>query len=154
MHQQIQAALKLNFRDIDSSKWAANFKLKLRFCWQIANFQADAKKNPDQIEFRDKKREVLIELIDVLDDQDATHTLLTEEILEASMQMIGRNVYRTFTNKSAKKTQQVDPDEDEPHLEEAWPHLQLVYELFLKFMMSPQIPSKVMSAHISKTFIV
>jgi serine/threonine-protein phosphatase 2A regulatory subunit B' len=22
-----------------------------------------------------------------------------------------------------KKTQQVDPDEDEPHLEEAWPHL-------------------------------
>jgi serine/threonine-protein phosphatase 2A regulatory subunit B' len=103
---------------------------------------------------RDKKREVLIELIDVLDDQDATHTLLTEEILEASMEMISRNVYRTFTNKNTKKTQQVDPDEDEPHLEEAWPHLQLVYELFLKFMMSPQIPSKVMSAHISKTFIV
>ena len=52
-----------------------------------------------------------------------------------------------------KKQQQVDPDEDGPHLEEAWPHLQLVYELFLKFMMSPYIPSKVMAANISHTFI-
>jgi serine/threonine-protein phosphatase 2A regulatory subunit B' len=52
-----------------------------------------------------------------------------------------------------KKQQQVDPDEDEPHLEEAWPHLQLVYELFLKFMMSPYIPSKVMADSISKKFI-
>ena len=47
----------------------------------------------------------------------------------------------------------MDPDEDEPHLEESWPHLQLVYELFLKFMMSAYIPSKVMAANISKTFI-
>jgi hypothetical protein len=30
----------------------------------------------------------------------------------------------------------VEADEDEPHLEEAWPHLQLAYELLLKFLMS------------------
>jgi serine/threonine-protein phosphatase 2A regulatory subunit B' len=47
----------------------------------------------------------------------------------------------------------VDPDEDEPHLEEAWPHLQLVYELFLKFMMSNHIPRKVMADSISTKFI-
>ena len=81
------------------------------------------------------------------------------------MEMVDKNIYRTFANKSKffidthcfvdnKKQQQVDPDEDEPHLEEAWPHLQLVYELFLKFMMSPFIPSKVMSANISNSFIV
>lgn len=47
----------------------------------------------------------------------------------------------------------MDPDEDEPHLEEAWPHLQLVYELFLKFMMSPYIKRDVMAQNISKSFI-
>ena len=52
-----------------------------------------------------------------------------------------------------KKQQQVDPDEDEPHLEEAWPHLQLVYELFLKFMMSPYIPSQTMAGSISTKFL-
>jgi len=40
-----------------------------------------------------------------------------------------------------KKSSAVDPDEDEPHLEEAWPHLQLVYELLLKFIMSPYVKS-------------
>ena len=35
-----------------------------------------------------------------------------------------------------KKSANVDPDEDEPHLEEAWPHLQLVYELLLKFILT------------------
>lgn len=64
--------------------------------------------------------------------------------------MIEYNIFRTFTNKSTiinnnqslanKKTSSVDPDEDEPHLEEAWPHLQLVYELFLKFLMTTYIP--------------
>lgn len=63
--------------------------------------------------------------------------------------MIEYNIFRTFTNKSKginteslanKKTSSVDPDEDEPHLEEAWPHLQLVYELFLKFLMTTYIP--------------
>ena len=80
--------------------------------------------------------------------------------------MIQKNIFRTFQNKSKlsfkflnclldnKKQQQVDPDEDEPHLEEAWPHFQLAYELFLKFMMSRVLPNKVFAANISNSFIV
>jgi serine/threonine-protein phosphatase 2A regulatory subunit B' len=30
-----------------------------------------------------------------------------------------------------------DPEEDEPVLENAWPHLQLVYEFLLRFIESP-----------------
>jgi hypothetical protein len=74
--------------------------LKLKFCWKAANFQADAKKNPEQIEFRDKKREILIELIDILDDNEAHEYLMNADILAESMVMISKNVYRTFTNKS------------------------------------------------------
>jgi len=47
----------------------------------------------------------------------------------------------------------VDPDEDEPNLEEAWPHIQLVYELLLKFIMSPHLSSDVVTGHISNSFI-
>ena len=92
-------------------------------------------------------------MVDVLDESDAYDTLHTEPILQASMEMIEANIFRTFANKNAKKSQQVDPDEDEPHLEEAWPHLQLVYELFLKFMMSTVITGKVMAANISQSFV-
>lgn len=70
-----------------------------------------------------------------------------------SVKMIEANLFRTFTNKNSKKTTTVDPDEDEPHLEEAWPHLQLVYELLLKFVMTPFLQSAQVVQCISKSFI-
>ena len=51
-------------------------------------------------EFKEKKKEVLIELIDILDDSDSQDFLFNVDILSEAMEMISRNVYRTFTNKS------------------------------------------------------
>jgi len=42
----------------------------------------------------------MIDLIDILDDNNAYDYLLTEEILQESMQMIEKNIFRTFANKS------------------------------------------------------
>ena len=56
-------------------------------------------------EFRDKKRETLIEMIDVLDESDAQKYLLNEETLSHSMEMVDKNIYRTFANKNNKKQQ-------------------------------------------------
>ena len=47
----------------------------------------------------------------------------------------------------------MDPDEDEPHLEEAWPHLQLVYELLLKFILTTHLRHDVIVKHISNNFV-
>ena len=47
----------------------------------------------------------------------------------------------------------MDPDEDEPHLEEAWPHLQLVYELLLKFILTAHLRHDVIVKHISNNFV-
>lgn len=55
--------------------------MKLKYCYTPANFHADAKKQPEQIEFREKKREVMIELIDIMDDPNAVDYLLNEDIL-------------------------------------------------------------------------
>ena len=74
--------------------------MKLKYCYTAANFHADSKKQPEQVEFRDKKREVMIELIDVLDDPSAVDYLLNEDILQCSVTMIEKNIFRTFSNKS------------------------------------------------------
>ena len=52
-----------------------------------------------------------------------------------------------------KKSSSVDPDEDEPHLEEAWPHLQLVYELLLKFILTVHLKNDLLAGYISNNFI-
>jgi len=114
------------------------------------------------LELKDDKKECLIELIDVLDETEAASTLLVDKVLTDAFQMIGTNLFRAFANKSKtlsyseilenKKTSAVDPDEDEPHLEESWPHLQLVYELLLKFIMSPHIRPEQMTKHLNRSF--
>lgn len=83
----------------------------------------------------------MIEVIDILDDPAASQYLINEGVFKEALKVIDANLFRTFTNKVVKKSSSVDPDEDEPHLEESWPHLQLFYELLLKFVMSPMLQS-------------
>lgn len=69
----------------------------MQFCYEAANFQADSKKNPEQVEFKEKKRETMIELIDILDEGETAEELLhTENILREAMIMIEKNIFRTF----------------------------------------------------------
>jgi serine/threonine-protein phosphatase 2A regulatory subunit B' len=111
---------------------------------------------------REQKQECLIELIDFVQQQDAD--FLNEKILAACIHMVGANIFRTFANKSKaptyseiidnKKGSAAEQDEDEPKLEEAWPHLQLVYELLLKLIMHAEIDSAKMVRHLSESFLI
>ncbi len=101
-------------------------------------------------------------MIDVLDENEASDVLLSHKIVAEAFKMICSNLFRTFTNKSNqnssqvldnKKTTAVDPDEDEPHLEEAWPHLQLVYELLLKLIMHNFQKSEIILKYLNKSFV-
>lgn len=47
-----------------------------------------------------------------------------------------------------------DPEEDEPTLEPSWPHLQLVYEFFLRFLESQDFQPSVAKKHIDQKFVV
>ena len=48
------------------------------------------------MEFKELKREILIELIDVLDDNQAGEYLHTDDILKASIITVQKNIFRTF----------------------------------------------------------
>uniref|UniRef100_A0A8C1T518 Serine/threonine protein phosphatase 2A regulatory subunit n=1 Tax=Cyprinus carpio TaxID=7962 RepID=A0A8C1T518_CYPCA len=47
-----------------------------------------------------------------------------------------------------------DPEEDEPTLEAAWPHLQLVYEFFLRFLESPDFQPNIAKKYIDQKFVM
>jgi serine/threonine-protein phosphatase 2A regulatory subunit B' len=47
-----------------------------------------------------------------------------------------------------------DPEEDEPVLEMAWPHLQVIYEFFLRFVESPEFNANVAKKYIDHNFIL
>jgi serine/threonine-protein phosphatase 2A regulatory subunit B' len=47
-----------------------------------------------------------------------------------------------------------DPEEDEPVLELAWPHLQIVYEFFLRFVENPDFSTNIGKKYIDQTFVL
>jgi serine/threonine-protein phosphatase 2A regulatory subunit B' len=47
-----------------------------------------------------------------------------------------------------------DPEEDEPVLELAWPHLQIVYEFFLRFVESPDFNTNIGKRYIDQGFVL
>ena len=51
--------------------------------------------------------------------------------------MFSINTFRSLPPSTNPMGAEFDPEEDEPTLEAAWPHLQLVYEFFLRFLESP-----------------
>lgn len=61
----------------------------------IADF-TEAKKDA---ELKESKKECLIELIDVLEESEASDTLINEKVLTEVFRMIQANLFRTFTNK-------------------------------------------------------
>lgn len=47
-----------------------------------------------------------------------------------------------------------DPEEDEPVLELAWPHLKIVYEFFLRFVESPDFNTNLAKRYIDQSFVL
>lgn len=72
---------------------------KLRVCYRAADF-SDSKKD---LEFKDQKKETMIDLIDTLDDTNlAPQYLFNEPILKEVIKLVEANIFRTFTNKSKR----------------------------------------------------
>lgn len=65
------------------------------------------------------------------------------------------NVFRTLPPPSNPGGGfEYDPEEDEPTLEAAWPHLQLVYELFLRWIESGTFQSALAKKYIDSQFLI
>lgn len=70
---------------------------------------------------KDMKRQTLLELVDYV-NTPAGQKIFTESVMSDLMAMVSANVCRALP----PATDDFDPEEDEPVLEPAWPHLQVV----------------------------
>ena len=64
------------------------------------------------------------------------------------------NLFRTIPPQVNPTGDAFDPEEDEPVLELAWPHLQIVYEFFLRFIESQDFNTNVAKKFIDHRFIL
>lgn len=64
------------------------------------------------------------------------------------------NLFRTLPPSSNPNGAEFDPEEDEPTLESSWPHLQFVYELFLRFLESPDFQPNIARRFIDHQFVL
>ena len=65
-----------------------------------------------------------------------------------------QNAFRTLPPSTNPSGAEYDPEEDEPTLEPSWPHLQIVYEFFLRFLESQDFQPSVAKKHIDQKFVV
>lgn len=61
------------------------------------------------------------------------------------------NLFRTLP---PSENPDFDPEEDDPTLEASWPHLQLVYEVFLRFLESSDFQATIGKKVIDQKFVL
>jgi len=102
----------------------------------------------EEIRAKEVKRELLLELVDYI---GKTRNFITESILIEMIKMVSANLFRALPSQSEDS---IDPEDDEPTLEPAWPHLQIVYEFFLRFVASNDMDVKILKKHINGLFVL
>jgi len=124
------------------------FIQKLNQCCTIFDFAVDPLSD---LKWKEIKRAALNELVDFVTHQRG---VITEAIYPQATHMFARNLFRTLPPPTNPHGAEFDPEEDEPTLEAAWPHLQLVYEFFLRFLESPDFAPSTAKKCIDQQFVI
>ncbi|XVF81589.1 hypothetical protein PTKIN_Ptkin15bG0167200 [Pterospermum kingtungense] len=138
-----------SFRDVPSSEKQSLFLKKLNMCCVVFDF-SDPSKN---LREKDIKRQTLLELVDYI---SSVTSKFNEVAMQEITRMVAANLFRTFPspNHDNKLLEMYDLDEEEPAMDPAWPHLQIVYELFLRFVASPETDAKLAKRYIDHSFVL
>jgi serine/threonine-protein phosphatase 2A regulatory subunit B' len=76
------------------------------------------------------KQQTLLEIVEYVNN---TRSCFNDSIMVDIISMVSSNIFRTLPPQHGRLAHAFfDPEEDEPALELSWPHLQIVYEFFLR----------------------
>jgi len=103
------------------------------------------------LKWKEVKRSALSEMVEYITTQRG---VMSEAVYPEVVQMFSLNMFRTLPPSSNPSGAEFDPEEDEPTLEAAWPHLQLVYEFFLRFLESPDFQPNIAKRYIDQKFVL
>ncbi|RZF45005.1 hypothetical protein LSTR_LSTR001966 [Laodelphax striatellus] len=124
------------------------FVQKIRQCCVLFDFVSDPLSD---LKWKEVKRSALHEMVEYVNSQKG---VITEKIYPEAVNMFAVNLFRTLPPSSNPNGAEFDPEEDEPTLEAAWPHLQLVYEFFLRFLESPDFQPNIAKRYIDQKFVL
>ena len=96
---------------------------------------------------KEAKRQQLLELLEYV---GRAKSIYNDATLQELMHMVAVNLFRALPPRSLE----LQSEEDEPVLEASWPHLQVVYELFLRFIVNNEVDIRTLKKHIHASFVL
>lgn len=123
------------------------FKQKIQACACVYDFHSESKHSKE----KETKRQTLLEIIEhVSNTRNCFNASLMKEIVD----MVGANIFRALPSVRHRSAMSFSVEEEEPMLERSWPHLHLVYELFLRFLVSNDVDAKVAKRYVDQNFVL
>ncbi|KAK9755566.1 hypothetical protein RND81_01G035100 [Saponaria officinalis] len=137
------------FKDVPASERQTLFIRKVQICCYTFDFVDTLK----SVREKEIKRQALMELIEFIQSGSGK---IHETVQEEMIKMVSINIFRCLPPFSHENTgvEATDPEEEEPYLEPSWPHLQLVYELLLRYIVSQDTDTKVAKRYIDHSFVL
>jgi serine/threonine-protein phosphatase 2A regulatory subunit B' len=138
------------FKDVQPAERQNLFVQKLHLCSFTFNFNEATV----DVQQKETKRRTLCELVDYV---TAGQGKFNETIAEDVVFMVAKNLFRTLpppSQRTADNGFDGGEGEVEPFLDPAWPHLQLVYEFLLRYVVSNETDTKVARRFVDQRFIL
>lgn len=132
---------KLN--EVPITDRTALFQKKIRACTLVYDFNKDGEQKE-----KEAKRNTLLEMVEYVNN---TRNAFNESLMQDVVNMVASNIFRSLPKRDDFAN---DDPEEEPNLEKAWPHLQFVYEFFLRFVVSNDVDPKVAKKFVDQTFML
>jgi len=135
------------FREVPPIEKQALMVRKLHLCSFVFDFS-----NPgSHVREKEMKRQTLLELVDYVNTGTGK---FTELVSEDVVFMLSSNLFRSLPPRRGSEADSWDPDEEEPSMELAWPHLQIVYEFLLRYVVCQDTDAKTAKKHVDQVFVV
>uniref|UniRef100_A0A672H8Y9 Serine/threonine protein phosphatase 2A regulatory subunit n=1 Tax=Salarias fasciatus TaxID=181472 RepID=A0A672H8Y9_SALFA len=131
-------------KDAPSTEQQELFTQKLQQCCMLFDFFDSV----TDLKSKEIKRATLNELVDYV---STNRGVLVESTYPEITNMISTNIFRSLP---PSDNPDFDPEEDEPTLEAAWPHIQLVYEFLLRFLENPDFQPSIAKRYIDQKFVL
>lgn len=135
------------FHEVSPNRRQELFMQKLDQCNIIFDFN-DAS---GDMKSKEIKRLALHELLDYVAQN---RQVISEPMYPRVVEMFSKNLFRPIPPPMNPQGEAFDPEEDEPVLEVAWPHIQVVYEFFLRFIESQDFNTNFAKQYIDHGFVL
>ncbi|RDX94646.1 Serine/threonine protein phosphatase 2A 57 kDa regulatory subunit B' beta isoform, partial [Mucuna pruriens] len=132
-------------RDVDVSERPALLLRKIQVCC----FSCDFSNIFESIHEKEIKRQTLEDLVEIIQSGSFEFSEVQEELII----MVSLNIFRCLPPPSLG-TENVDPEDDDRYLDPSWPHLQLIYEILLRYVVSPETDIKTAKRYIDHVFVL